>query len=371
VVVGSLAPVPLPALSFSRFLKLRQCHLSGAALAAPAARLAARPPSGRGQVVGELLHTIMQKINETPTTTPVVGREWRETFDDVVEAMRARIALSPVARHLGDPRLWPELTGVYRRMTDVLRRRSRDGEGVVLTVHAETDLRSMDGLLFGRLDAYFERTDGIELVDYKSGAVLDDEGPKSDYEDQLYFYAYLVKENHGQYPRSLRLVGKDGVVVEIEPSPGRSNALAQEMRDALAAYNAAIEAKVDVAGLASPSASACADCDMKSRCTSFWDALPGIQLPNWAHVAVGVLARPPVRSRLGASSFDLDIMRSSLGVSQLTVTRMFEDRYPELDLDGMVGQTLIATSLRLVGDRTRPVVQLTDRSLVVRLEREE
>ena len=313
----------------------------------------------------------MQKINETPADAGASAREWRKAFDDVVKAMRVRLSQSPVARHLGDPLLWPELTSVYRRMTDVLERRRRDGGGIGVTVHAEADLRSTDGALFGRLDAYFVHADWIELVDYKSGAVFDGDEAKHDYVEQLYFYAYLVEEKHGRYPRSLSLVGKNDVVVQVEPSPTRSRALAREMRGLLAAYNAQVEAGADAVTLARPSAAACASCDLKPVCTRFWDALSEMELPAWSQVAVGVLAQPPVRSRLGAYSFELKVERSSLRVPELKVTRLFEDRYPGLELDRRVGRMLTVTGLRQVSDRTPAVAELTDRSLILPVEPDE
>lgn len=285
--------------------------------------------------------------------------------------MRMRIVQSSTAQHLGDPLSWPELTNVYRRMTDVLERRRREGGESSVTVHAEVDLVSKDELLFGRLDAYFLRGNELELVDYKAGAVLDGERPREEYVEQLYFYAYLLEQNLGRYPTSLQLVGRDGVGIAIEPSPGRSNALAGEMKELLAAYNSHAATGIDASALASPGASACASCDLKPTCAPFWDALSRIQLPAWAHVAVGVVARPAVRSRLGACSFDLKVTRSSLGVSDLKVTRMFEDRYPGLTLDRMVGRELMITGLRRVSERTATVAELTDRSLILPLECDE
>jgi hypothetical protein len=322
-------------------------------------------------VIGEILHAIMQRINETPSNAQGSARDWRRAFDDVVEAMRVRLGQSRSGRHLGDPLLWPELTSVYRRMTDVLERRRRDGGGSGVTVHAEEEVHSQDGVLFGRLDAYFVHADGIDLVDYKSGAVLEGDEAKQDYVEQLYFYAYLLEEKYGRYPRSLSLIGRDNVSVQIEPAAARSRALAAEMRTVLSAYNSRTSAAaVDVPGLARPSALACASCDMKPACIRFWEALAGIELPVWGHVAVGKLAPPVVRSRLGACSFDLEVERSSLGVPTLKVTRVFEERFPALELDRSIGRMLMVTGLRQPSQRTPTVTEATDRCQIVTLEPE-
>lgn len=357
---------PLQRLSFSRYARLRRCKLSGAVIGGPHTGHA--PGFTRFQALGEVLHTLMQRVNETPEGSARDAAYWRKAFNEVVQSLSQRIAASPSSRHLGDPLRWPELTGIYRRVMSVVERRDHGGETPLVT-HAEAEIRSRDGLLFGRIDAYFEYRSGIELVDYKSGAAREGDTAKPDYEDQLYFYAYLIEDRHGHYPKALRLVGSEGKETSVLPDRRRSHALAAEMRAALLKYNASVAERVAPERLATPSSAACGFCDRKAACVPFWQTMSSIELPAWSHVALGVPVGPTVRSRLGGASFELSIERSSLGVGRLKICRVFEHRFPGVDLDRMTGHKVVVTGLRRPNERAAPdVAELTDQSAILVLE---
>ena len=144
-----------------------------------------------------------------------------------------------------------------------------------------------------QLDAYDVHEQGIDLVDFKSGPMLEGERPKQDYAEQLYFYAYLILENYCSYPRSLSLVNKDGSIAKLEPAPQRSLELANDMRLALTCYNEAVNRGVALETLALPSSESCCFCSRKPTCTAFWVALPRLELPCWNHVALGTQVQQP------------------------------------------------------------------------------
>jgi RecB family exonuclease len=363
---SALTLLPLRALSFSRYTRLKRCLLSGAARGADKGATPLRRPMTRANAVGEMFHEVMRLFNESSPHTAVA--DLRQQFNSVLESTRSQLGASPLTRHLGDPRLWPEVAVIYRALVDLADRRSKSCVDPKSQVFAEKELFSRDGALFGKVDAYFIRDDAIDVVDYKSGTMVDGEQVKQDYADQLYLYAYLVRETHNIYPRTLSLVGKDGAVLSLPPSARRSEDVAADMRGILVRYNRAI-ADAPPAQLATPSVDSCVFCDMKTGCARFWAALDTLELPSWSHVAIGLQSKPFVKSRLGTGSVELTVETSSIRTPVLNITRLFENRFPGIDFSNHVGQRLMVTNLRQPTITNPRLVEATERTTVVSLRK--
>jgi len=294
------------------------------------------------------------------------AREFRLEFNRVIETISAELQRDPVSRHLGDPWLWPELTEIYRHLTDLLERRRAVPKCFRTEVYTEKTLYSKDKLLFGQIDAFFINPEGIELVDYKSGSMMDGDLPKEDYANQLYFYAYLIYENYGIYPRSLTLIGKNSDSLCLDGSMERSKEIANDMRMVLSKYNDQINSALPIEHFSSPSSNNCIFCDAKPVCSAFWGALSEIELPSWSHAVIGVQAIPMIRSRLGGVTVELEVEESSLRTSRVRITRVFEGRYP--DLQDRVGQRLLLTNIRQVLPSNPSLAEVTERSLILTME---
>lgn len=294
--------------------------------------------------------------------------EFRALFNSVVSTAAEELRATPSSRHLGEPNHWPELAELYRRLYDVVQRRLRAGAVEAVEACAERTLHSKDGQLWGRPDAYFVSADGIDLVDYKSGALSSEASPKDEYVEQLLFYAYLIQENYGQYPRSLSLIGRDGLVIPVAPAPGRSAILGDQLRSMLDTYNTAVRRQAAAEELATPSAEGCLFCDRKALCSKFWDALPVLETPAWSHVALGSQMGPLIKSARGGGFFELTVERSSLSARVIKVTRVFEARFPDVDLAHRTGQRLLLTSLRYAAGKDVVVVETTERTTIVAMD---
>lgn len=357
----------LPTLSFSRYLRLKKCFLSGAALAKTRGSGEGRSPRLRSQVVGDILHDVMSDINSTDVCA-LSQATFRARFNAVVNATHAKLLATSSSRHLGNPNNWPELVAIYRRLVDVveLRRSNEQCEGVV--TYAERSLTSRDGLLWGRPDAYFVSQSDIDLVDYKTGSIFEEDGPRQDYEDQLYFYAYLIDQAHGIYPRSLSLSGPDGNIVSLPPSVERSQAVASNMLSVLEQHNRLAAQGASLEELATPASASCLFCERKLVCERFWHSLPVLETPPWNHVAIGLQSTPLARTARGGGWFELAVEKSSLSVRTLKVARVFDQRFPAVDLEHRVGQRLLLTGLRRSEAANPVAAELTDRSTIVCLE---
>lgn len=358
---------PLRSLSFSRYRRLRKCQLSGALLFNQSRGTLPRPSTGRLQVLGEIFHAVMRTVNKAMGVKPLSPADVRTTFNNVVDDAHARIQAAACSRHLGDPRRWSELTDVYRSVTDLSQMPGRDDSTAKVEVHAEEEIHCKDLLLVGTPDAYFIRSDGIELVDYKSGLVSEGDDSNLEHIEQLYFYAYLIREKYGSYPSALRLIGLNGEVVEVVPAPERSDALASDMKMTLAGYNTLAAQGASPEKAASPRPDSCIFCEAKPICKAFWLALSSMEFPSWNHVALGTLIKPIERSRLGGGSIQLSVEQSSLRTNSLKVARVFEQRYHGVNFD-QVGQRLLLTGLRQAHEGEMSLVEATERSLIIAAE---
>jgi CRISPR/Cas system-associated exonuclease Cas4 (RecB family) len=95
---------------------------------------------------------------------------------------------------------------------------------------SEEWFESKDGVLAGRPDLVIESEEGTEIIDFKTGSVLDEVGNlggdissevKDEYKDQLRLYAYLYYESRGKFPERLS-------IVDIRKSNYRVNASLEE-----------------------------------------------------------------------------------------------------------------------------------------------
>lgn len=353
---------PIKALSYWRYTRLKRCQLSGAFPSSTKGPLIPRAKSGRAQILGDIYHKLMESFHELTKKGAVTGKELRDEVNRIITVAAQSMRSEPATRHLGDPSLWPELADAYRALSDLVDRRGTVRSNSQVEVKTENRLYSRDGLLFGEIDAYFIRPEGIDLVDYKSGSMMEGDSPKEDYANQLYFYAYLIHENHGVYPRSLTLVGKDSATVSIAPSLEKSIELANDMRTVLAHYNDQVSRGAPVERFAVPKIENCLFCDAKLVCSAFWKTASSMEFPPWAHVAIGTQAGHIVRSRVGGSSIEIATERSSLRSKRIKIARIFEGRFP--DLKDNPGQILAFTNLKQLIVGGQDLVEVTERSQI-------
>ena len=236
---------PIKALSFWRFTRLNRCQVSGAFPSSTTASFFPKERQTKPQVLGNLFHSLMEEFHRIRHEGTLDQKAFILGFNRIVNDMSQELAANSMTQHLANITSWPELSEIYNSFSDFLLRATPSAGSMPMEAHSEKTLYSKDGLLFGQIDAYFIHQNRIELVDYKSGKVLEDDIPKEDYVNQLYFYAYLIFENHGIYPEVLRLIGKNAEVIEIEPNIEKSVNLANQMRSVLASYNRATEKPFD------------------------------------------------------------------------------------------------------------------------------
>jgi RecB family exonuclease len=187
----------------------------------------------------------------------------------------------------------------------------------------ETTLTSSDGLLIARPD--YVDLQAQEIVDYKTGATLDDAAAMSAAEvRQLNLYVHLALENDLAVSRGV-IVRPDGRRVVAEVTKAEANAEGQRARAVLEQFNQTAVGRTFDA-IAQPSTEACQFCPCIPFCGSFWrDATPAWLEDCGMHVegCVTAITESSVQD-VQLLTFDLEVSRGTLDA-----TRAFVEQVPE------------------------------------------
>lgn len=358
--------LPIKSLSYWRFARMNKCLLSGAYPGSVISKAGRPTTNSRSQLIGKIFHSQMEVLHGLISAGSLSQSDFRKGFNNTIEGIAKDIERDAATRHLGDIRQWAEITDIYLSLRDLLKFHREAANITKVETHSEETLHSKDKLLFGQLDAFFIGDCGIDLVDYKSGTMTEGEMPKEDYANQLYFYAYLIEENYGTYPKTLKLIGRDLGEMSIEPAPKTSVQLANQMRSRLLAYNDLVSKPDYMDKITNPSAENCSYCDAKSVCNAFWKNAKRMELPNRTHAVVGTQSLPLERNRHGTTILSLDIQDGSIDCKSLKITRFQPERYPHIE--DRVGQTVMAINLKLVSTDVHAIAETIDRTIFLSLD---
>jgi len=141
---------------------------------------------------------------------------------------------------------------------------------------AENSLQSKDGLLYGRPDL-LDIKQG-EVVDYKTRREAGSEAEQITEQErrQLHLYAHLAAENGWPIQRGVILLAS-GTKLEMEIDAQAAQHEAQQARQELASFNAAVSESTTFTELATPSAENCRFCPCMVVCAAFWQQAE----PTW------------------------------------------------------------------------------------------
>jgi hypothetical protein len=329
--------------------------------------------------LGTAYHEVLDRIVDIDFSIESFESAAERLWDHAVSAQYERTLLHPLDRRFGLPATWP---GYYMvKASAFLRARelagsSHDG-GSLTRVKPDSTQRqasireqtfsAFDGRLVGRPDLIRAR----EIVDYKSGAVMEqDEATQTDvvkasYLRQLRIYGFLVKETLGYWPERGILLPVAGAGVEIAIDPSGCTREATEAVAVLDGYNAQLMTAAVPSDLASPSVGNCKWCPFKLFCNPFWAAATAAWSEQLDGAAVeGVLDEPPMAIHGGAAvAVSLDIQTGSEGPRSARLAPL----HPNMQLAATIAA---GDRVRLVGLRTRPDGSLvpSSRTILARVD---
>lgn len=207
-------------------------------------------------------------------------------------------------------------------------------------IHCEETLYSNDGMLEGTPDLVIVRPDGCDVVDFKTGLVvdLDEELPKADYARQIRIYAHLAAEAYGvPAVRGVLLSFRQGRV-EVDVSPALVDEAVLEALKRRQTFN-------DLApGPQPPQAgeATCTWCEHQVICDGFWAAVRDGSIGLAGSALRGTICSTPERSQNALLAVQIEV---SVGADPGTVSTIAE--IPVRDAaDWRVGDDVSVTALR-------------------------
>jgi hypothetical protein len=316
------ASTEIARLSPTSFEILRECRLrfgfgqqrsNGSFRGTPATRL------------GTVCHAVLDKAVRDGH---LQSEGWRKLVEQLWEAELAVERERPVAAGVTDePKKWPGYQLKRARLFQVAGRVREFLQELPPGAHVlpEEPLEAGNGLLYGRPDLIIRGPGRHQIIDYKSGGVLDRETnrPREAYVRQLQLYAYLEHAASGSWPTSAHLFPLHGAPVEIDVDPRLCSELAAQAFDAANVYNAA----VPDTPRATPTLEHCRWCPHATVCASFWEACDESWAP-WVVAAVGVVTQV-FATPLGGITLTLNVEAGSVNEQKIVIKNIdpavFED----------------------------------------------
>lgn len=249
-----LNPRPLAATSPTTHETLSQCHMRVAFRTDPSfAWLDSPTPAA---CLGIVCHRIMAAVAlgefdsvEDQELETGLRRKWDAEIQSELQKAQGEVP----AATLGEPATWPfyqvKRVRLLRRAAEEVRARkgARQASVPVPHCHVETYYEGYGGRLRGRADLIRSGTAGVEIVDFKTGAITErDERTESEvlrdaYRRQLLLYAALHFDTTGEWPVKAAVLALDGRVESFLVDPAEAQAVLAEALAALEDYNRAVE----------------------------------------------------------------------------------------------------------------------------------
>ena len=141
--------------------------------------------------------------------------------------------------------------------------------------HSEKWFESLDKLIGGKVDLVIESGSNVEIVDFKTGTImqdcLDDEGDifsevKDEYKVQIKLYAYLYFENTNKFPTSLSLIDLSKQKFSVAFSEEECKAVFDEAKKLLKTTNDCVNTK---SFSANPKEENCKYCLYRPACSFY------------------------------------------------------------------------------------------------------
>ena len=267
---------PITKLSLTLFATLKQCPLR-AGLRQARAQQTTR--SSKAALLGTVAHRVLEKVRTISRDSEDLRTQAEAIWGEVVGGMEKELQTSPLDKYLLPIRKWRKFFVLQQRTV----RRCEDivlsqGMSETQVVASERKFDSVRDGFTGKPDLILRRANGLVIIDYKSAELSDDSQNREEkmelWQQQILFYASIVKEEFGELPvgGEIRLLNKEVISIPIDLQ--KVKALLEETQNLREDYNTKIEAGVVHSELAQYSVEGCAFCEFKGACNTFWKENP-------------------------------------------------------------------------------------------------
>ncbi|MFX0114510.1 MAG: RecB family exonuclease [Candidatus Hodarchaeota archaeon] len=291
-------------ISASRYAALKECVLRECLNASGQKALIPASPSAE---LGNVIHVLFEKAGRGELGDPT-SRKIAEVWTRLIRSAEEKMSRSWLSAPLVP--LNKSIKDFEVRKIRACKRAMEIAQ-CAKNAHSQLDKKSLgrqsceiwvvtnDGTVGGYIDRAVDTKKGIKIIDYKSGAILENcisRGPlklKESYKIQLQLYAALYWSTFGIWPVALEIVPLHGASVKIDYTPEKAEKLLCDARRLLYDVNRKIadvqEGRYDISVLASAHAKNCRYCLFRPGCNSYWNARSLNIKQNWPHDIRGEL----------------------------------------------------------------------------------
>ena len=267
---------PITKLSPTLFATLKQCPLRAGLRQAKAQKTTR---SSKAALLGTVAHRVLEKARTISRDSEDLRTQAEAIWDQVVGEMEKELQTSPLDMYLLPIRKWRKYLVLQqrtvRRCEEIV---SSQGISETQIIASERKFDSVTDGFTGKPDLILRRENGLVIIDYKSSELSDDSQNPEDkvelWQQQILFYASIVKEEFGEWPvgGEIRLLNKEIIYIPIDLQ--KAKALLEEAQTLKENYNAKIAAGVPSSVLAQYSVDNCRFCEFKGSCDTFWKENP-------------------------------------------------------------------------------------------------
>lgn len=268
---------PLKYITPSRVFALEKCFLQ-VAFGLDEQYSSYRTYSPRARL-GSIAHAILEKVSKGALRGENEAA-WESSllplWNEEVKKHEQEVLASESERHNGVAERWPrynlqkaltirkalEIAGSLQQSI------SRKSSG---SWETEPDIQGFERKLRGRADAVYQSEQGVEIIDYKTGNIYDEDENgnshlKTDYRRQLLLYAGMYHAETGQWPVRGHIIPLVGQQITIEIDPVAANNEASTAFSLLNQFNKRVSEGDSLLSLAQPSEQSCRYCAYKTIC---------------------------------------------------------------------------------------------------------
>lgn len=221
-------------------------------------------PSHRNTILGTIIHKIYELTSKGQLSTSTeMMKKWEQLVD---EKKKELINSYPT---LQNPKIndYDKRNKAIRYANSLQPKRSNLLlESMNITTMSEKTLSCEDIGLYGVVDKMIVDSGHIDIIDYKSGGVVDEDGNvKTEYVIQLHLYAAMCEHLSLGDIHSLKLIDIDGRVCDIPYDKDLSLGLVKDVADKIVSLNKAIKAR-QFNELIKPETGRCSNCSCRHIC---------------------------------------------------------------------------------------------------------
>lgn len=269
ILIPDIPLKPLERISPSRFIALQGCQLRE--IWQSQKEVSPLIPVNTNAVIGILIHRMLELTYKgfIRTDDDIVVK-WEEEVWAVEQAMRKNPLEADLLPISQSRNYEVKKLRCFLLLQRLLKEKHRINSSKA-RIYSEVWLETADKKIGGKVDLIRQTNTGIQLVDFKSGNIIEKffNTVKSEYQTQIKLYAALYHEVTGLWPDRLTLIGLDRVETDIEYSPGEATYLLSAAKDLMKTINSNISSHGQEF-FAFPKPENCYYCNFRPACKKYW-----------------------------------------------------------------------------------------------------